>query len=83
MGQYGRAVLQEIEGNEHFGRPWDEIVHYLEALKAVTINEVRAAAEAMFHPEKMTYVIAGDLSVMEAPVRALGLGEVEVLKIMK
>jgi len=31
----------------------------------------------------MTYVIAGDLSVMEAPVRALGLGEVEVLEIMK
>lgn len=44
---------------------------------------MRAAAEAMFHPEKMTYVIAGDLSVMEAPVRALGLGEVEVLEIMK
>ncbi len=81
--QTGQAVLQDIKSNEQMGRPWNHTLHYGEALKAVTIDEVRAAAEAMFHPEKMTYVIAGDLAVMEAPVRALALGEIEVLEISK
>jgi len=78
--QTGRAVLQNIKGNESMKRPWDHTLRYGEALKTVNIEEVRTAAEALLHPEKLTYVIAGDLSVMEAPVRALGFGEVKVLE---
>ncbi len=79
--QTGQAVLQDIKGNDSMQRPWNHTVLYGEALKTVTIDEVRTAAEALFHPERLTYVIAGDLSVMEAPVRALAFGEVEVLDI--
>ena len=33
----------------------------------------------MIHPDALTWVIVGDLSKIEAPVRALNLGEVHVI----
>ena len=79
--QTGRALLQNLQTNDRLGRPWNHSVRYGDALQEVTLDEVQAAAEALFHPERLTYVIAGDLGVMEAEVRALGLGKVEVLEI--
>ena len=33
----------------------------------------------MIHPDRLTWVIVGDLSKIEAGVRALNLGEVQVV----
>ena len=42
----------------------------------MTLEEVHAAARDIIHPDRLTWVIAGDLSLFEEDVRALGIGEV-------
>lgn len=77
--QTGQALLGSLTRSDYLNRPWNHPVLYGEALTEVTLDEVRAAADALIHPENLTYVIAGDLSVMEDGVRALSLGEVIVI----
>jgi hypothetical protein len=45
----------------------------------LTDPQVQAAAKEIIHPDRLTWVIVGDLKQIEAPVRALKLGEVTVL----
>ena len=77
-GQFetGRALLTSLLASAGMNRPWDYPVHYGEALQSVTLDEVHAAARDLIHPERLTWVIAGDLSLFEEQVRALGIGEV-------
>ena len=77
--QTGQSLLGSLTTSDYLNRPWDHPVIYGEALTEVTLDEVRAAADELIHPERLTYVVAGDLSVMEDSVRALGLGEVIVI----
>lgn len=58
--------------------PLDFYTTYRERLAAVTLPEARAAARRLFDPGRMVYVLVGDLRAIEAPVRALNLGRVEV-----
>jgi len=60
-----------------FEHPYDWITTLPERYAAATPDTVTAAA-AMLHPDAMTWVVVGDLSKIEAGVRSLGLGEVEV-----
>jgi hypothetical protein len=53
-------------------------VKHAEHLKALTTDEVNAAAKAI-DPKALTWVVVGDLSKIEQPVRALKLGEVSVI----
>ncbi|MGQ0698103.1 MAG: M16 family metallopeptidase [Panacagrimonas sp.] len=48
-------------------------------VQALTPLEVNAAAVKLIKPEALTWLIVGDLSKIEAPIRALKLGEVRVL----
>ena len=77
-GQFetGRALLTSLLASAGMNRPWDYPVHYGEALQSVTLDEVHAAARELIHPERLTWVIAGDLSLFEEQVRALEIGEV-------
>ncbi|HEX2080150.1 MAG TPA: pitrilysin family protein [Longimicrobium sp.] len=58
--------------------PLDFYTSYRERLSSVDLAQVNAAARRLFHPERMIYVLVGDLRAIEAPVRALNLGRVEV-----
>ena len=80
-GQFetGRALLTSLLSSAGMNRPWDYPVHYGEALQSVTLDEVHAAARELIHPERLTWVIAGDLSLFEEQVRALEIGEVVVI----
>jgi zinc protease len=72
------AVGGAISDMIRFGRP-DDYVRTLRArLEAQTEDGVRAAASA-FHPQTLTWVIVGDLAKIEAPIRALGIGPVQVI----
>ncbi|HSW13246.1 MAG TPA: pitrilysin family protein [Solimonas sp.] len=55
---------------------WNALPAKVEALQPDLVN---AAARRLVQPGALTWVIVGDLSRIEAPVRALGLGEVQVL----
>jgi len=41
--------------------------------------DLAAAAGKLIHPDAFTWIIVGDLAAIEAPVRKLSLGEVQVL----
>jgi len=72
------AVASEIADIVRFDRPEDWTTQRSSALRQLDLNEVRAAAAAL-DASKLTWVVVGDLSRVEAPVRAMGLGEVIVI----
>ncbi|MET0814387.1 MAG: pitrilysin family protein, partial [Pseudoxanthomonas sp.] len=74
----GAAVQGQISSNLRYGRPDDYIVQYKARNEAMTTADVQAAARTLV-PSSLMYVVVGDLSKIEAPVRALNLGEVSVL----
>ena len=80
-GQYqtGRSVLRSLVSSEYFGRPWNHPEIYGAALTNVTLDQVHAAARELIHPDRLTWVIAGDLDTIEEQVRALNIGKVEVI----
>jgi zinc protease len=51
---------------------------YREKLAAVTPDEIRRTAASRLTPDNVIVVVAGDLSKIEAPIRARSLGTVEV-----
>ncbi|WP_295517066.1 pitrilysin family protein [uncultured Stenotrophomonas sp.] len=72
------AIVSEIADIVRFDRPDDWTIQRSSALRQLDLNEVRAAAAAL-DASTLTWVVVGDLSRIEAPVRALGLGEVTVI----
>lgn len=60
-----------------WGLPIDFYATYRERLAAVTPADVTRAAGKL-NPKDVLVVVAGDLSKIEAPIRALNLGAVEV-----
>lgn len=55
---------------------WNDYVANTEALDLATVN---AAIKRLVHPDALTWIVVGDLDKIEAPIRALGWGEVTVL----
>ena len=54
------------------------MVRHAAHLKSLTTDEVNAAAKAI-DPKALTWVVVGDLSKIEQPIRALDLGTVTVI----
>jgi len=73
------AVLGAMNGIVEYGRPDDYVQTLKPKLEAITQTEAEAAIKEIVRPDAMTWVIVGDLRQIEAPVRALNLGEVQVL----
>jgi zinc protease len=73
------AVGSAIGSLVVFDRP-DDYVRTLKArIEAQTDDGVRAAAREALDPSAATWVVIGDLSKIETPIRNLGLGEVRIL----
>ena len=73
------AVLGAMNGIVEYGRPDDYVQTLKPKLEAITQAEAEAAIRQIVQPGAMTWVIVGDLKQIEAPVRALSLGEVQVI----
>jgi predicted Zn-dependent peptidase len=80
-GQYetNAAVAGAIADIVRFARPDDWVRTLKGRLEAQTDAGVQQAAQHAFRPDALTWVIVGDLSLIEAPLRKLGLGDVHVL----
>ena len=61
-----------------WGLPIDFYTTYRERLAAVTPEDVRRVAGSKLTPDNLVVVVAGDLSKIEAPIRARNFGTVEV-----
>ena len=63
---------------------YDRDLDYLDRLPALldepSLTQVQAKAQKYIKPNQWTWLIVGDLSKIEEPIRALGLGEVKVIK---
>lgn len=71
------AMVGYLSYVTRFEHPYEWITTLPDRYAALT-PEIVGAAASMLHPDAMTWVIVGDLTRIEAGVRALGLGEVEV-----
>ena len=72
------SVMSTIGGIVRYGRPDDYVFKRKAEVEAMTTAQVADAAKTI-DPAALTWVVIGDLSQIDAPVRALQLGEVQVL----
>src|SRR5690606_4314052 len=72
------SVMGTISGIVRYDRPDDYVFQHKAEIDALTPGIVAKAA-ATLKPSALTWVVVGDLGQIEAPVRALELGPVQVL----
>lgn len=73
------AVLGAVEDIVQFDRPDDYVQTLKQHIEAVHQPAAQAAIKEIVTPQAITWVIVGDLKKIEQPVRALKLGEVQVI----
>jgi predicted Zn-dependent peptidase len=73
------AVSGAIAEMTIFDRPDDYVRTLKQRIEAQTDEAVRAAARASLDSSRLTWVVVGDLKVIEQPIRDLGVGPVSVL----
>jgi zinc protease len=73
-----QGLTGRLQGLITWGLPIDFYTTYRERLAAVTPEDVRRVATTKLTPDNLVVVVAGDLSKIEAPIRARNLGAVEV-----
>ncbi len=72
------SVAGMLAGNVRYNRPDDYVTRRASIIEGMTPAQVAAAAKA-FDPSKMVWVVVGDLSKIEKPIRDLNLGPIEIL----
>ncbi len=72
------AVMGTIASNVRYQRPDDYVFKRKAEIESLTAADVAEAAKAL-DPNALTWVVVGDLRQTEAPIRALGLGEVTIV----
>ena len=80
-GQYEtkRAVLSALVKQLVYGLPEDYIETYASRIRAVDLEAVGMAAKKVVEPDRMVWIVVGDLERIEDGVRELGFGEVRRL----
>ncbi|BDU18858.1 pitrilysin family protein [Dyella sp. GSA-30] len=73
------AVLGAVEEIVQFDRPDDYVQTLKQHIEAVHQPAAQAAIKEIVTPQAITWVIVGDLKKIEQPVRALKLGDVQVI----
>ncbi len=74
----GAGVLAQISGMIAYQRPDDYVQRKPAIIDAVSLADAQAAA-SQIKPSALTWVVVGDLKTIEAPVRALNLGQVSII----
>jgi zinc protease len=72
------AVLAAMVQSSAHGRPYDWIEGAPARLNALKLEDVNRRAREHFTPRSFTWVLVGDVSRFEEPLRQAGLGSVEV-----
>lgn len=72
------AILGAITGAASLNLPYNRSESAIQRLSAVTLDQAREVAAQTIRPDALTWVVAGDLSLIEKDIRAANLGPVEV-----
>ncbi|MFC5742438.1 M16 family metallopeptidase [Dyella tabacisoli] len=73
------SVLSAMSEIVQYGRPDDYVQTLKQHTEAIKQPAAEAAIKEVVKPDALTWVIVGDLKKIEQPVRALKLGEVQVI----
>ena len=73
-----QGLMARLANVVTYGLPLDFYGTYRERLAAVTPADIARVGKSLLTPSAVTVVAVGDLKTIEAPVRALGIGTVEV-----
>lgn len=73
-----QGLLGRISNVVTYGLPADFYGTYRERIAALTPNDIARVGKSVLTPNDLTIVAVGDLKSIEAPIRALNLGTVEV-----
>ena len=73
------AVLGAVEDIVQYDRPDDYVQTLKQQIEAVHQKAAESAIKEIVKPQAITWVIVGDLKKIEQPVRALKLGDVQVI----
>jgi zinc protease len=73
------AVLNSIGDIVRFGLPEDYFTTYPDKVRALSVDDLVKAAEAVVHPDQLVWVVVGDRSKIEPGIRELGWGEITLL----
>jgi len=71
-------VLGSLVSSARYGRPWDYPATLTPRYEALDADEITAAANEVIHPESLVWLVVGDREKIEADIRALGIGDVEI-----
>jgi zinc protease len=74
-----RAVMSDIAEIVRFGLPLDYWRSYPTLVDSVNVSDVNEVAESLIAPDQLTWVVVGDLELVEADIRALNLGPIELM----
>lgn len=79
-GQFetSNAVLGSLLSNDRFGRSNDYVPSLKGQYEALNIDAIKAAAQQHIQPSKLTWLVIGDRAKIEAGIKELGLGDVEI-----
>jgi zinc protease len=75
------AVRNSLVNSHNLGRDWDFPATLTDRYRSLDLDEVRAAAQEVVHPEQLVWLIVGDVAQIEASIRELDLGEIEVRRL--
>ena len=75
------AVAGAVQSIVTYDRPDDYVDTIKQRTEAQTLSQIRDAAQQIIRPDQLTWLIVGDLSTIEKPVRALKLGDVILLDV--
>jgi len=73
------GVAQYLMDETVFDLPEDYYSRYPAAVAAVSLESVRAEAARLIRERPLTWVVVGDRAKIEAEIRALNLGELQVI----
>jgi zinc protease len=76
-----RAVARDIAELVRFGLPDDYWNQYAELVTGLDAEDVNSAGNRLLQPERLTWVVVGDLDTIEADVRAAGFGDVRIVDV--
>lgn len=68
------AIARALAALAAYDLPIDYFDTYRDAVRGVSVADVRRAAERYLHPEALQVVVVGDASEIKAPVAALEIG---------
>ena len=73
------AVMADLVQMVRFGLPDDHWETYVEAVRGLSLAEIRAEADRVLQPDRMIWVVVGDRARIEESIRELDLGGIRFL----